>query len=109
MRVALVVGIGLAILAGCATQQALHKAPPPKNDIAECQRMTAEALSAVTATLHSLGQISAVTNRCPSRLFDQLERDEHRLYADSLRLRARAQAMRARAQYFEEWQQHMGQ
>jgi hypothetical protein len=71
--------------------------------------MAGEALSAVTATLHSLGQISALTNRCPSRLFDQLERDEHRLYADSLRLRERAQAMRARVQYFEEWQQHLGQ
>src|SRR5882724_11718059 len=106
MRIALLVGVGLAVLAGCATEHALHTAPPPKNDLAECRRTAAEALSAVTATLHSLEEVSTLTNRCPSRLFDQLERDEHRLHADSLKLRARAQAMRTRgAAYFEEWQQ----
>jgi hypothetical protein len=98
----------LAILVGCATKYAGQSEPPPKNDIAECREIVSESLVAVRTTLRTVNEIGALTNSCPSRLFNQLAQNVHQLNVDSLKVRARAQAMQARgAAYFEQWRTNL--
>lgn len=100
-------GVGLVLLAGCATKPEDRNASAPREDLAEYRQIAVDAQKVVKATLQSLGRTVARTP-CPHRAFKTFTKDVQRLEVDSFKVRARAQAIRTRGQaYFERWQEHL--
>ena len=97
----------VAIFAGCVTKSQAHRAPLPREDLAEYRQIAVNAQKAVAAMLRSLDRTVATTP-CPPGVFKSFGKDVQRLEVDSFKVRARAQAIRTRGKaYFDQWQEHL--
>ncbi len=101
-------GLGLALINGCASKESSRNTFQPGSGIAEFRQITDLSVQAIQDALSSLERVAAQSNRCSPEALTALGNEVRELQVESLQVRARAQAILARGDaYFERWHETM--